>query len=533
VAAEAAVAEPVTEVLVGETEARDIVVETDTVRAVFSTRGAVLTSWELKGHADEEGEPLDLVPPDIPESEPRPFAMATDDEAMSATLGTALFRPSADGLSLGSTPGTLNFQYRDASGLNALKTFHFQPDGRPYMVNVEAAIDVDGASQPVRIDWGPALGLGYTRNGSRQTPARGLVYTEGSVSRYTASALIEEPVHAGQFLYVGVEDHYFVSVAFPSATTLATVEYRPVELPLAGDPDITRAFIAYSITLPGAANLPFFLGPKDFTQLEAIDPQFTRAIDFGIFAWLVVPLLKALKWVNGFVANYGWSIIVLTTLINIAIFPLRHKSMVSMRKMSKLQPKIKDIQARYKGLKATDPQRQKMNQEMMALYKQEGVNPASGCVPMLLTMPILFAFYSMLSVAIELRHAPFFGFIQDLAAPDPSYITPILMGGSMFLQQKMMPSTADPVQRRMFLMMPVVFTVMFLWAPSGLVIYWLSSNVMAIGQQYITNRLHPPAPPAPPKAPPVAAAVTPEVLPAAAGGSGKSKPRRRKRRQKS
>jgi YidC/Oxa1 family membrane protein insertase len=187
--------------------------------------------------------------------------------------------------------------------------------------------------------------------------------------------------------------------------------------------------------------------------------------------------------------------------INLAIFPLRHRSMVSMRKMQALQPAIKGIQERYAKYKITDPERQKMNQEMMALYKQKGVNPASGCVPMLLTMPILFAFYSLLSVAIELRGAPFFGWITDLSAPDPSYISPLLMGGSMMLQQHMMPTTADPTQRKIFMMMPVMFTVMFLWFPSGLVIYWLASNLMAIGQQAITNRLiGPPPAPAPVKA---------------------------------
>ena len=173
-----------------------------------------------------------------------------------------------------------------------------------------------------------------------------------------------------------------------------------------------------------------------------------RAIDFGMFSWLVVPLLQALKWVNGFVGNYGWSIIVLTILINLAIFPLRHRSMVSMRKMQAIQPELKAIQERYANYKLTDPERQKMQQEMMALYKQKGVNPASGCVPMLLTMPVLFAFYAMLSVAIELRGAPFFGWIHDLSAPDPYWIWPILMGGTMFWQQRMTPSTADPVQQK-------------------------------------------------------------------------------------
>ena len=191
-------------------------------------------------------------------------------------------------------------------------------------------------------------------------------------------------------------------------------------------------------------NARFFLGPKDFDVLAAVDRDLTRSIHFGIFAWLVVPLLQALKWVNGYVGNYGWSIIILTVIINLAMFPLRHKSVVSMRKMQEIQPEVKAIQDRYAKLKMSDPARQKMNAEMMTLYRERGVNPASGCVPMLLTLPVLFAFYSMLSVAIELRGAPFIGWIRDLSVYDPLFITPVLMGLTQFVQTKMTPSTADP-----------------------------------------------------------------------------------------
>jgi YidC/Oxa1 family membrane protein insertase len=213
-----------------------------------------------------------------------------------------------------------------------------------------------------------------------------------------------------------------------------------------------------------------------------------------MFAWIVVPLLGALNKINVYIGNFGWSIIALTFLINLAIFPLRHKSVVSMKKMQALQPEIKAIQDRYGKLKATDPGRQKMNAELMELYKQRGVNPASGCVPMLLTMPILFAFYSMLAYSIELRGAPFGLWIKDLSVYDPYYVAPILTGITMLVQQKMTPQTAtDPVQQKMFMLMPVIFTVMFLWAPSGLNIYWLFNNLLAIGQQYFTNRLIGPA----------------------------------------
>ena len=229
-------------------------------------------------------------------------------------------------------------------------------------------------------------------------------------------------------------------------------------------------------------------------MLQSIKPDLVRAIDFGMFDWLVVPLLRALKWVNGYVGNYGWSIIVLTIIINLVMFPLKHKSIVSMRKMQELQPQMKAIQDRYAKLKMTDPGRQKMNEEVMALYKQHGTNPASGCVPMLLTLPVLVAFYAMLAVAIELRGAPFIRWITDLSAHDPFFVTPILMGITMFVQQRMTPSVADPVQAKMMMFMPLMFTGMLMWAPSGLVLYWTASNLWAIGQQVVTNRLIGPPP---------------------------------------
>ncbi|HYN10821.1 MAG TPA: membrane protein insertase YidC [Vicinamibacterales bacterium] len=482
---------PIAAPVVADAAARDILIETDSVHAVISTAGAVLKSWKLKKYRDDSGQPLELVPQDIPAGTyARPFTLATDNSGLTQTLSRALFKPSAEGLSLGSAPGTLSFQYQDASGLNARKTFYFQPDGKPYVVNVEAAIDVGGASQPVVLDWGPALGLGYP-DGSQALPVRAIQFRNDSVERLAAESLLEQGKYEGQLRYAGVEEQYFLSAALPGTQTV-TVQYLPITLP--GNVEgKARTFIAYSVRVPsasqGAATLPFFMGPKDFDALKAVDIQLSRAIDFGIFAWLVVPLLQALKWINGFLGNFGWSIIVLTLLINLAMFPLRHKSMVSMRKMQSLQPEIKSIQDRYAKYKVTDPERQKMNQEMMALYKQKGVNPASGCVPMLLTMPVLFAFYQMLASAIELRDAPFMWWIQDLSKMDPWFVTPIIMGGTMFWQQKMMPTTADPVQAKLFMFMPVLFTVMFLWAPSGLVLYWLVSNIMAIGQQYLTNRI--------------------------------------------
>ena len=250
---------------------------------------------------------------------------------------------------------------------------------------------------------------------------------------------------------------------------------------------ITGILVYYFAQPPNGVR--FYFGPKQFDVLKSVDGELVRAIQFGFFAWLAVPLLGALKWVYGFVGNYGWAIIILTILINLAIFPLRQKSVVSMRKMQALQPQLKAIQDRYADLKVTDPARQKMNTEIMNLYREKGVNPASGCVPMLLTLPVLFASYSLLSAAIELRGAGFGGWIHDLSQHDPYYITPVLMGATMFWQQKITPTSADPTQQRMMMIMPLVFSFMFLRAPSGLVIYWFVSNLWAIGQQYFTNWL--------------------------------------------
>jgi YidC/Oxa1 family membrane protein insertase len=322
----------------------------------------------------------------------------------------------------------------------------------------------------------------------RQGP-QGIFSQAGEVSRLDASDLFEQADYDGRFDFVGIDDHYFISAAIPN-DALVEVHYEPLAATAASE----RNLVAYDIQLPTTAAATFFVGPKDFDVLGNVNSEFVRAVHFGIFSWLVVPLHRSLKWVYGFVGNYGWSIIIITIMINALMFPLRHKSVVSMRKMQEIQPEMKAIQDRYKNLKATDPGKQKMNQELMGLYRERGVNPASGCLPMLLTMPVLFAFYSLLSVAIEIRDAPFILWIQDLSQHDPLYVTPLLMGVTMVAQQKMTPSTADPMQQKIMMVMPVVFTFMFLWAPSGLVLYWLMSNVWGVGQQIITNRVIGPPP---------------------------------------
>jgi YidC/Oxa1 family membrane protein insertase len=341
--------------------------------------------------------------------------------------------------------------------------------------------------------WGPAIGDAGEQSRYVQK-AEGILFENGKVVRVQSADIAKQPVREGDFRYVGVDDNYFLTAALEPGPSKVT--FHPVSIPPPAGTKAGRELVSYAIE-PNRGDTPvkFFVGPKDFDVLAGIGPGLEKAINFGYFDVIVVPLLKSLKWVNGYVGNYGWSIIILTFIINAIMFPLRHKSVVSMRKMQEIQPEVKAIQARYSKLKATDPAKQKMNQELLTLYKERGVNPASGCVPMLMTMPFIFAFYALLSTAIELRGAPWFGWIHDLSAHDPYFVVPVLMGASQIWQQKLTPAAGmNPIQQKMMLLMPVFFTFLFLWYPSGVALYWFVNNVWAIGQQYMTNYMIGPAP---------------------------------------
>ena len=490
------------EPVVADDQQRDIVVEGDLVRAVFTNRGAKLVSWQLKDYIDDSGGSVELVPPEVALDHPLPFSLTVpDDSGITARLDNALFRPSAERLRLTADQAALVFEYEDSSGLRARKTFTFQAlVNQPYVVGLTVSVTTAAGALPVTIQWGPALG-GVRTGGSRmvvkQLPAAvlyGRAFEDGllqdvDIYRAQPADLQERPTYEGQLEFVGVDNDYFLVAALPGMQQ-SRVEYHAVSAV-----GMEHDLVAFDLTVePGAGELPIFIGPKDFDVLRAVHPDLVRAINFGFLSVIVVPLHQTLKWIYGFLGNYGWSIILLTVLINVLIFPLRHKSVVSMRKMQELQPEMKAIQARYADLKATDPAKQNMNKEVMELYRKHGANPASGCLPMLATMPILFAFFRLLSAAIELRGAPFMFWITDLSVSDPLYVTPVVMGATMVFQQRLQPAGADPTQQKIMMLMPVVFTFMFLAAPSGLVIYWLTSNVIGIGQQLLTNRIAGPPP---------------------------------------
>ena len=482
---------PASAVVIGGEVEREIVVETATVEATLSNRGGRILHWRLKAYQDSLGQPMDLVPSDLPPGSPTPFALRVDDEGITERLNSALYQVTGDvsgRVDARAGEASVFFEFEDASGLRARKELRFDPLN--YLIAFSVAVDNGGVALNPSVLWGSGLsdsgaqaGGGGFLTGNYTQPPQGIYHLDGSVERLTVGDLEEQPVHEGPFRFVGIDDHYFIAAALN--TGQVEVEFQP--MPIAGAEDTQRALVSQSFTFPAPPqNVQFFYGPKQLDLLRSVDAELVRAINFGIFGWLAVPLLGALQWIYGFAGNYGWSIVLLTLLINVFISPLRHKSVVSMRKMQVVQPEMKAIQERYAGLKKTDPARQKMNTEIMALYKEKGVNPASGCVPMLLQFPVLLAFYSMLGQSIELRGADFGFWIHDLSQPDPYYIIPVLMAGTMFWQTKITPSTADPAQQKIMMLMPLMFTFFFLAAPSGLVMYWFVSNLWAVGQQYFT-----------------------------------------------
>jgi YidC/Oxa1 family membrane protein insertase len=485
---------------VSEVAEREIVVDTPTIHAVFTNRGGRLKQWLLKEYkADSAGTPVNLVPTNVPSDLPLPFSLRVDEGGLTPRLNDSLYRATQTG-------DRLTFEFEDESGLKVRKEFSI--DAPKYLITFTAAVQQGDRTFNPLVQWGPGLGdIGATSaggsyfTGNYVQPPQAIAGVGKDVTRIPAYDLPSSPVQEGTFNFAGVDDHYFLAAVVEPGPV--RVEYRDLKLAAINNPEAQRELVAHTFRFPQPpSEKRFFFGPKSFDLLKTVDEDLQWAVHFGVFRVIAVPFLGALQQVHKVIGNYGWAIIVLTILINLALSPLRHWSVLSMRKMQEIQPQVKAIQDRYANLKVTDPARQKMNTEVMNLYREKGVNPAIGCVPMLLTFPVLLAFYSFLSVAIELRGAEFVGWIHDLSQPDPYYVTPLLMAASMFWQQKITPSTADPAQQRVMMFMPILFSVMFISAPSGLVIYWFASNMWAIGQQYFTNWwigppvVHTPRPPA-------------------------------------
>ena len=464
-------------------------VETDLYKLSFSNRGAVVKEWVLKRYLDAGAEPLNLIDADQSMQTVFPMALIVDNPSeVSAVLRTALFHsdsPKAIDLTRGGRDsGRLRFEYAEG-GIEVVKTMAFRSGS--YEVEVDCDVSIDGRPVDYFLLWQGGFGDATLENtwAKRQVFYRG----QDAIERMEAGDLESKQEMEGRFAFLGVEDHYFAAVFLPVGPSGIRRIHLARDTGTSAE-ESEELFLkagVYSAASDGRFRL--FVGPKD---TEVLPQELRDLIDYGWFAFLCKPLFVGLKWIYGVVGNYGVSIVLLTVVINAALFPLRYKSVTASQKMQKIQPRIKAIQEKYKKLKSTDPKRQQMNSEVMALYKEHGVNPLGGCLPLLLQMPFLFAFYSLLNVAIELRQAPFFAWIEDLSAPDPTYILPVLMVGSMMLTQKLTPMpSADPLQAKMMLFMPLIFGFMMATQSSGLVLYWFTSNLVNIFQQLAMNRFGP------------------------------------------
>lgn len=483
----------------GSTEQR-LVLESRDARAVFTSRGAQLLSLQLKNQKTSKGAAVELL---RSRSEgPYPYGLLRRTDRKPHPLNQVLFQAQPD-----PDNRAVVFRYRGPAGV-AEKRFRFDDKGL-----LESAIQVSGdGGGGWAVMMGPGIGNPTAEEiDSSYSKRLGAYKVGGDVEELNPQGELEsKAVRRADWL--ALEDNYFLAAVIPRAG-LERAVLQPVMiesssrgnrfLPLPPKDEITsdekKLLREYRIVLEPEADtlsLTSYWGDKSYDRLAALPHDLERSVQLGTFSFLARPLLVALHWIyDNVVANYGWAIILLTIVIKIVLLPLTHSNMKSMRKMQELNPKVQAIRERYKS-KLRDKQgkpnleaQKKMNDEVMGVYKEAGVNPVGGCLPLLLQMPILFAFFNLLTAAVELRNAPWMLWIADLSSKDPYYVLPIVMGATQWLQVRMAPQSGDPMQRRIFEMMPIIMTVMFIGVPSGLVLYWLTNNVLTILQQAVYKRL--------------------------------------------
>ena len=447
-----------------------------------ATQGGVFESIRLLKYLDDDGQPLELIAQDSPAEVPRPLALEASDPILQGKLEKAVYRVSPEPQSRTGTPQEYTFTYQSGP-LKIERRIQLPVQG--YEIGLSTRVSNAGSAVAVRTSLGAGIGALEAATTTDFLYPKVSVQRGGAVAHYYVDDL-EEAVFASEAGWVSVDGQYFARVLL--ADGLVDVQAGTASRVLA-EGEETPLVVASAASATGTSRL--FLGPKATDVLRGIDPTLHEIVDYGMFEILVKPLLFLLRAVYSVVGNYGFSIIILTFLINVVLIPIRYKQIVSMQKMSALQPKMKEIQNRYKKAGGAGPKKEEMNKEVMALYQEHGVNPLGSCLPLLVQMPFLIAFYQMLAGSIDLRGAPFILWIQDLSRYDPYFVTPILMGITMVAQQKMTPGGGDPSQRRMMMMMPVVFTVFFLWVASGLALYFLFSNVFGIVFQVGVQKVSP------------------------------------------
>jgi YidC/Oxa1 family membrane protein insertase len=468
--------------------------DSDLYHIVFSNRGAIVKSWVLKKFKDDAGKPLQLINPSA--GVPRPFALDFSGQKLAFDPNAVLYKTEVtDG------GNKIDFEYSDGK-TDIRKSFEFTKDS--YLSTVKSSVLENNNGIPNLLTW--RGGFGDSKVFKAYTKVSALHYDTGAgklVKKVAKDAKNGPFSETGNFTFGGIEDEFFAAVALPADNTSLEVRTYSDQVKIPGESDpVPYVGVGLSTGIQNAFSL--FVGPKDTHLLQGVNPKLGTLIDWGFFGILAKPLFYALTWVADHWTgnNYGWAIILVTLIINSALFPIRFSSLKSARKMQKLQPQLKAINEKYKNIKINDPRKAEQNQEVMALYKSEGVNPVGGCLPMILQLPFFYAFYKVLSISIELRHAPWL-WVSDLSGPETFFIhvLPLVMIATQFFTQKLTPAAGvDPAQQKMMMFMPLMLGFFFYNLSSGLVLYYLTGNLVGIGFQLIVNRFMPA--PLPPSTPP-------------------------------
>jgi YidC/Oxa1 family membrane protein insertase len=517
--------EPITENIVDQVE-KEVTVETDLFKAVFTNKGAGLKSFILKNYNDDAKNPMDLVSSKIHQTFDRelddgqkvtfqifPFYFSPfedeegDDEMMKIFLdlnNQKFLYQGGDNLTInlaGSQEPTkeIVFKYANADrNISISKTFRFSNSS--YVFEVDYQVIIDGQIVEAPIVFGPDLENNVSKDRVMQSMLKLGAFNGQDVNTVTFAGLKTQKEAEGVektkgtmgsgFQWVAYETNYFAAVF----KIRGQIKYNMLKVTPPQnekkDKKVTPILYSYmSVTKPNLV----YMGPKDEQVLASVEQNylFTGIPEVVNYGWgfigsIASVMLKGIVFIHGFIPNWGWALVIFTIFIKILLFPLTYASSVSMAKMQTLQPDIKAIRRKYKNIK--DPeQRRKMNEETMALYRQKKVNPASGCLPMLLQMPILIAFFRLLPISINFRHEPWILWITDLSVKDPIYLLPILMGATQIIVSKMSPTSAEGAQQKMMYIMPVIFVFLFLNYSAGLNLYWFISNLLQMVQQYFIN----------------------------------------------
>jgi YidC/Oxa1 family membrane protein insertase len=492
----------------------DLTVENEFYRIVFTNRGAQVKHWYLKRYFDSAGKPLDMVQQQAAAKFGLPLSLFTYDPSLTTQLNQALYQSTVSGLQPSATglvlaPNSVTFHYA-ASGLDVVKTFQFDTS---YVVTVETQVKQNGAPVRALVQWPAGLGdmEEFQQSGMLRTQVRTPSYFAWSLNSKEDSQVSTKVsgnnTQNQPYQYAAITDLYFASAFLPDLpdTTSVVTLHNTIDLPSdLSDPNSKKTpadVLGLAIgDTSGSTRVRLFVGPKATEVLSSVHatgadgkpdgPSLEPLIEFGFWTFIAKPLYIILRFmVTHGITNWGWAIILFTTLFTLVLLPTRVMMTRSSLKMMRIQPKVDAIKKRYAHLKMNDPKRTEMNTEMMALYKTEGVNMYGGCLPMLLQMPLFFAYYRMLLNAVELRQAHWL-WLPDLSQPDPTHILPIFIIITMFLTQYITPSPGmDPAQRRMMAFMMPVFMGFVLWHyASGLALYWGTSNILYLIMQIVINQ---------------------------------------------